>query len=106
MTTRGHIFDAIGREREYQDAKWRANPHTVGEWLLIVESELQEAKQAWCKTGGDFGALEELLQVIAVGVAALEQHGVFERPNITMLTKMLQSEPMSANDVHHAFTGE
>lgn len=91
--TRGHIFDAVGRERDYQDAKWGANPHTVGEWLLIVESELQEAKGAWFKIGGDFGALQELLQVIAVGVAALEQHGVVERENIAMLTKRLTSEP-------------
>lgn len=90
---RQEIFEAVGRERDYQDAKWESNPHTVGEWLLIVESELQEAKEAWCKNGGDRAALIELLQVIAVGVAALEQHGAIERPNVTMLTKMLRLQP-------------
>ena len=96
MTTRLDIFDAIGRERDYQDAKWGtpANyPHSVGEWLLILESELQEAKQAWCKGMGDYDALLELMQVAAVAVACMEQHGAVERTNIDMLTRMLQREP-------------
>lgn len=82
MSGRLDIFAAVAREREYQDKKWgcvEAHPHTVGEWLLIMEAELNEAKQAWCKNGGDISALEEMLQVVAVGVAAMEQHGVIER---------------------------
>lgn len=73
------VFAGIDREREYQERKWGANPHTVGEWLLIAEAELAEAKQAWVKGHGPFDALRELLQVIAVGVACLEEHGVYER---------------------------
>jgi hypothetical protein len=83
MMMRGFIYSCIDRERNYQDSKWgtgEEHPHTVGEWLLIVESELHEAKEAWCKNGGDYEALRELLQVISVGVACLEQHGVVERP--------------------------
>lgn len=76
---RGTIFDRISRERDYQDVKWGDNPYTVGEWLLIMQAELDEAKQAWVKNRGDMKALEEILQVVSVGVACLEEHGVVER---------------------------
>lgn len=75
----GVIYPAIDRERDYQDRKWGDKPHTVAEWLLIAEAELAEAKLAWVKGIGDGDALLELLQVIAVVVACLEQHGVVER---------------------------
>ena len=79
MTTRKDIHAAIGRERGYQDRKWGNNPHTVGEWILILEAEIRESKDAWVKKGGDVSALAEILQVAAVAVAALEQHGIVER---------------------------
>lgn len=78
-TTREFIFRAISRERAYQDVKWKNNPQTVGEWLLIMQAELDEAKEAWVKNRGDGKALEEILQVISVGVACLEQHSMVER---------------------------
>lgn len=80
--TRKEIFQAIGRERDYQDKKWGTiyeRPHTVGEWLLIAHGELNEAIQAWQKNTSDDFALQELLQVVAVGVACMEQWGVKER---------------------------
>lgn len=80
---RENVFAAIDRERAWQEQKWGVNqdhPHSVGEWLLIVESELAEAKHAWVKGAGDHDALAELVQVAAVAVAALEQHGAIERP--------------------------
>ena len=76
------IYQAIERERRYQDAVHgtiEENPHTVGEWLLIMESELNEAKRAWVKGKGDADALEEILQVVATGVACMEAHGVVSR---------------------------
>ncbi len=69
---------AVTAERKYQDAKWGTlsnHPHTVAEWLLILESELAEAKDAWVRNGGDLEALKEIVQVAAVAVACLEQHG-------------------------------
>ena len=76
------IYEAIRRERNYQDRKWGTpldHPHEVPGWLLIMQGELDEAKEAWLKSGGDEESLREILQVIAVGVACLEQHGVVER---------------------------
>ena len=85
MTT-ATIYRAIKAERRYQDVVHgtiKENPHTVGEWLLIMESELNEAKRAWVKGKGDAGALEEILQVVATGVACMETHGVVTRPQVT-----------------------
>lgn len=92
---RENVFAAIDRERAWQESRWGTNsehPHSVAEWLLIVESELNEAKQAWVKGAGDAAALSELVQVAAVAVAALEQHGALERPwaalGMLVLTKI------------------
>lgn len=79
------IFAAIVHEREYQTRKWGSvaeHPHEVAGYIALMQSELAEAHQAWCK--GRFGVddLREVLQVIAVGVACLEQHGVRERKEI------------------------
>lgn len=74
-----HIMDAIEGERVYQINKWGDNPHELPGWLLIMQAELDEAKQAWCKSGGNDEALKEILQVIAVGVACLEEHGIVTR---------------------------
>ncbi len=76
------VVSAIGRERGYQDEKWgtiKDHPHDVPGWLLIMKSELDEAFEAWVHNGGKQEALREILQVVATGVACLEQHGVFER---------------------------
>ena len=79
MNKRNTVYAAIDRERAYQDAKWGPNPHTVGEWILILQAELDEAKHAWVKNPGDGPALTEILQVISVGVACLEDHPIHER---------------------------
>lgn len=75
------VHGAIQRERAYQDTKWgniQEKPHDVPGWLLIMRKELEEAEAAWMK-GSDADAMRELLQVVAVGVAAMEQHGAHER---------------------------
>ena len=69
-------------ERMFQDSKHgpiEMNSHTIGEWILILESELAEAKVALIKGGtGRDSVLQEILQVAAVAVACLEQHGLRE----------------------------
>lgn len=77
--TQQQIFEAIQRERAYQDAKWGDKPHEVPGWLLIMRAELEEAMHAWAKGISDREALKEVLQVVAVGVACLEEHGLVER---------------------------
>lgn len=78
------IINAIQRERDYQDTKWGwLEDRTVQGYLLVMESELNEAKEAWVSTGLDEPALREILQVVAVGLACLERYCVVERPEVT-----------------------
>jgi Ni,Fe-hydrogenase I small subunit len=69
------IYDAIDRERNYQAEKHLEEELSVGEFILIIEDELREAKEEWNKSGNK-RALEEILQIAATAVAAIEQHGV------------------------------
>ena len=73
---------AIGKERLYQDQKHGSIVecgHTLGEWILIAEAELAEAKEALIKGGsGRDSVRSELVQVAATIVACLEQHGLSE----------------------------
>lgn len=72
---RDAVFAAIERERLRQDAK-RGFAHPVGSWLTVLRCELREAEEAWAKRHpDDLAAIEEILQVAAVAVACLEQHG-------------------------------
>ncbi len=72
------VFLAIRDERARQDAKWgdvEQHPHEVGAWLTILRGKLADAEKAWRSRCGDGPALAEVLKVVAVGVACLEQHG-------------------------------
>ena len=74
------VIDAVLSERQFQDRKWGnvdEHGHTLGEWLLIAEAELAEAKNALIKGGEGRDSLRsEIVQTIAVLFACLEQHGV------------------------------
>lgn len=73
---------AIIQEREYQDEKYRhpeQNPHSMGAWALVLRKELEEFETAIVKGGtGRDNAINELIQIAASAVAALEQWGVDE----------------------------
>jgi hypothetical protein len=73
------IHKAIESEREYQEKKWPAHRHTCGEWILIMDKCMTDAKRAYVTGHGDDSALHEIRQVVAVGVAAMEQCGALER---------------------------
>lgn len=72
--------EALLDERNYQDEKHgplhAGGSHTLGEWILLIEAELAEAKQALIKGGtGRDTVRHEIIQVGALCVAMLEQHG-------------------------------
>lgn len=76
MCTIEEIKTAIERERAFQDDKWgtiHEHPHTLLEWIEIMLEELREARRAWFKLSSE-DALRELLQVIATGIACIEQN--------------------------------
>lgn len=77
------VFDSIKQERFYQDLKWGTlenKQQSVEGYLLILQSEIQEAIDGWMKnsTGRDH-VLNEIKQVAAVAVACLQQHGFGEK---------------------------
>lgn len=76
---------AIMEERVFQNDKHgsiETSPHTLGEWVLLIEAELEEAKRALIKGGiGRDSVRSELIQVAALVAACLEQHGVKDPHN-------------------------
>ncbi len=68
----------IREERRFQDKKYgpiETHGHQLGEWLLLIEAELLEAKEALIKGGiGRDSIIQELSQVGALVLAALEEH--------------------------------
>ncbi|MBS1722675.1 MAG: hypothetical protein JSS66_06650 [Armatimonadetes bacterium] len=81
MDTRQTIYDAIDREREYQDEVWgrgHDEKHDLPAWLLIMRSLLHEAENHWL-CGGPGESQRKILQAVATGVASLEVCGLYER---------------------------
>lgn len=84
--TKALVIDAILAERDFQDEKHGplsgAGGHTLGEWIIIAEAELAEARNSLIKGGmGRDSLRSELVQVAAVLLACLEQHGVDDPHN-------------------------
>lgn len=74
-TTFGEIMEAIKRERARQDDEY--GPQTLEGFLLILENEIEEAKRGWAiNAHGRNSTRSEILQVAAVAVACLEEHGL------------------------------
>ncbi len=73
-------IEALTDEREFQDKKFGAldngGGHDLGSWIILIEAELAEAKLAIIKGGSGRNSLRsELIQVGALVLATLEQHG-------------------------------
>ncbi len=75
------VLQAIKSERDYQGKKWPGHSHTTAEWVMIMRKCLKDAEHAWhAGHGNDNEVLNEIRQVTAVGVAAMEEHGAPLRP--------------------------
>jgi len=75
------VYEAIDREREYQDMVWgrgHDESHNLPAWLLIMKQLLAESEQAWL-SGGPGESQRKILQAVSTGVAALEVCGLYER---------------------------
>ena len=68
---------ALFTELEYQRRKWGPDKQqSLPGYLLILESELREAKHGWIKDlGGRSAPLAEIVQIAAVAVACLTRYG-------------------------------
>ena len=74
------VVAALAKERCFQNEKHGSiheSPHERGTWALLIEAELDEAKAALIKGGiGRNSFRSELIQVAALCIATLEQHGL------------------------------
>lgn len=73
-----HVLEAIKEERRYQLTKWGTNKsQSIPGYLLVMRKELEEAEEGWIKNiEGRNSCLAEILQVVAVGIACLEEHDI------------------------------
>jgi hypothetical protein len=91
------IMEIIQTEREFQDLRaknkdWKTDK-TLGEWLLVIDAELTEAKLGWIKDkGGRDHPLHELVQIAAVAVAALEQLNEIQLHGLLQLSEESRDE--------------
>ncbi len=69
------IVKAIDSERDYQAKKWPGHTHGVEGYLLIMLKCMWKAVIAWIENRGNDAALSEVRQVVAVGVACMEENG-------------------------------
>jgi len=79
-------LEAIETERQHQAKKWPGHEHSVAEWLLIIEKLVTDARRAWVTGKGDAQALDEIRQITATGLAAMEQCGAPRRTDPSKLT--------------------
>ncbi|CAM3669676.1 hypothetical protein DESA109040_19265 [Deinococcus saxicola] len=82
----GNVLAEILAERQRQDAKWGGQDHDPSTWLMVLAEEVGEANQAvlemlfptYDKRAAERGPRtlaeyrQELIQVAAVAVAAIE----------------------------------
>lgn len=93
MYSQKDALDAIAKEREYQDQKYgpkNSLDNSIGDFLTYMRCYLNQASHDL--TAGDRkAALCGLRKIAALGVAAMEVHGVVTRahedaPEMTMAT--------------------
>lgn len=87
--TRENVYIAINTERDYQDSKGVANGgephrHELESYVLYMDDYMTQLKtqlsRIWCANGKPPAvALDTLRKITALGVAAMEQHGVSRR---------------------------
>ena len=97
---KSEVKKAIESERQYQERKFPGHQHTTGEWLLIMQKCVADAATAW-NCGHGEGVLDEIRQVTAVGVAAMEQHGAPTR-DVPMAMKQAKSRQKMREALHAA----
>lgn len=72
MPTRKAVFDIINSERNSQNQQLPATPFELFDWLNFIDDHLLRARTAGTKVE----ATDELRNLSACAVAAMEQYGV------------------------------
>jgi hypothetical protein len=78
--TRAEVYAAIDGEREYQRNRWGAVGayHEPAAWITFMQEYLDRARVAVTE-GNHEDAMHAIRKVAALGVAAMENQGVYSR---------------------------
>lgn len=80
---REEVYDKLDEERDYQDAlppsRTDGTPHTVGNFLVMMETYMRRAFDAWTMNPGDQQALDNIRKIGGICVQAMEKHGAPRR---------------------------
>jgi hypothetical protein len=96
MPTRKTVFNIIDSERNSQDQHLPAMPFELFDWLNFIDDHLLRARTA----GTRVEATDELRNLSACAVAAMEQYGVRPRTeefNVNQPTNMSKLSGMLSN---------
>lgn len=85
--TRDEVYALIDGERYYQDNVIKpdinrtgsAGMHSVGEFLVMMDTYLKRAMRAWTEGAGDRDASDNIRKVAGIAVTCMEQNGAPER---------------------------
>jgi hypothetical protein len=81
MEERKKVYEAIDKEREYQNKKWTENhdpSHSLSDWILFIEQHLNKAKEKVYYQNAT-QAKKEIRKITALGVACMEYQGIIHR---------------------------
>jgi hypothetical protein len=79
--TRAQVYALIDGERDYQDSLGPDRrepvevPHSTGEYLVMLDTYLRKAKDAWTNTAGDRAALDQIRKIAGIAVHCMEDNG-------------------------------
>ena len=78
---REQVYRAVDAERNYQERKWQNPRHEIMAYIPLLQHYLDKMSDACCECDDTWRteALIALRKLTALGVAAMEEHGVVER---------------------------
>ncbi len=84
---RSDVYRLIDGEREYQEdlegdgSRHDGHQHTVGDYLVMLNSYIQKANSAWTDNGTDVPALEVIRKIAGICVHCMEDYNTNARIN-------------------------
>jgi hypothetical protein len=85
---RKDVYKLIDGEREYQQdlekdsSRHDGHKHTVGDYLVLLNSYVSKANTAWSDNGTDTQALDVIRKIAGICVHCMEEYDAPERKNI------------------------
>lgn len=80
---RAEVYRRIDSERDYQDrlpgSRTDGRPHTVGDYVTMLQHYQNELVREWTMNPGDYRALDVIRKIAGIAVHCMEDHGAPSR---------------------------